>query len=338
MEQVELSEAQSDLTNKTFLVTGAHGFIGTWIIKRLLDERARVVIFDKSPDARRLRLIMTDREIARVHLVTGDITEAESLTPIIEEYAVTYIIHLAGLQVPTCKADPRLGALVNVVGTINVFEAARRAATEIKGIVYASSAAVFGRVDEDRPMTERDEPQPSTHYGVFKRCNEGNARVYFLDHGLSSVGLRPLTVYGVGRDFGLTSDPTKAMKAAVVGRPFRIRFGGRTDFQYVADTSDVFIRAAVSGLEGAHVFNLHGETVRVADVVAEIERTRPSARGSITLDETPLAIPAEFDDSAVRAALGALPATPLAEGVRATIERFEELRRAGRLDASDLEQ
>ncbi|PYS95679.1 MAG: epimerase, partial [Acidobacteria bacterium] len=60
------------------------------------------------------------------------------------------------------------------------------------------------------------------------------------------MGLRPLTVYGVGRDFGLTSDPTKAMKAAVVGRPFRIRFGGRTDFQYVADTADAFIRAANS--------------------------------------------------------------------------------------------
>ena len=115
---------------------------------------------------------MTDREIARAHLVTGDITEVESLTPVIEEYAVAYIIHLAGLQVPTCKADPRLGALVNVVGTINVFEAARRAATEIKGIVYASSAAVFGRVDEDRPMTERDEPQTQwlVGSGEIARC------------------------------------------------------------------------------------------------------------------------------------------------------------------------
>ena len=241
-------------------------------------------------------------------------------------------------QLQLCKADPRLGALVNVVGTINVFEAARRAATEIKGIVYASSAAVFGRVDEDRPMTERDEPQPSTHYGVFKRCNEGNARVYFLDHGLSSVGLRPLTVYGVGRDFGLTSDPTKAMKAAVVGRPFHIRFGGRTDFQYVADTADVFIRAATSNLTGAHVFNLHGETVHIANVVREIESNLPEARGMITFEDAPLTIPAEMDDTAIRAALGPLPATPLALGVRETIERFRELQREGRLDTSDLDQ
>ena len=151
-------------------------------------------------------------------------------------------------------------------------------------------------------------------------------------------GLRPLTVYGVGRDFGLTSDPTKAMKAAVVGRPFRIRFGGRTDFQYVADTADAFIRAAVSDLTGAHVFNLHGETTRVADVVAEIERAWPRARGTITFDDAPLAIPSEFDDAAVRAALGPSNVTPLAEGVRATMERFAELRREGRLETDDLDQ
>ena len=145
-------------------------------------------------------------------------------------------------------------------------------------------------------------------------------------------------VYGVGRDFGLTSDPTKAMKAAVVGRPFRIRFGGRTDFQYVADTADAFIRAATSDLEGAHVFNLHGETTHIADIVAEIERAWPRARGAITHDDAPLAFPSEFDDAAVRAALGTLPATPLADGVRATVERFAELQREGRLETSDLDQ
>jgi nucleoside-diphosphate-sugar epimerase len=327
-----------DLAHQTFLITGAHGFIGAWVTKRLLMADARVIVFDMSADARRLRLIMDEEEISRTRVVTGDITEAGSLAPLIEDESITHIIHLAGLQVPTCKADPRLGAMVNVIGTINVFEAARRAAGQIERIVYASSAAVFGRSDDDRPVTERDSPAPTSHYGVFKRCNEGNARVYYMDHGLSSVGLRPLTVYGVGRDFGITSDPTKAMKAAVAGRPFHIRFGGRTDFQYVADTADVFIRAAVSDLTGAHVFNLHGETVHVREVLAEIERAWPEARGRITYEDTPLAIPAEMDDAMIRAALGPLPATPLAEGVRQTVERFALLRREGRLTTDDLDQ
>src|SRR5438045_7941216 len=153
---------------RTFLVTGAHGFIGAWVVKRLLASGERVVRFDASPDARRLRLIMDDEEVARAPLVMGDITRPDALPPVVEEFAVTHVIHLAGLQVPTCRADPRLGALVNVVGTVNVFEAARQAAGQINKIVYASSAAVFGMTDEERPVTEADEAQPTTHYGVFK--------------------------------------------------------------------------------------------------------------------------------------------------------------------------
>lgn len=333
-----LGNTKQDLSNMTFLLTGAHGFIGAWIVKRLLAGDARVVIFDQSSDPRRLRLIMNDDEIARATVITGDITEAEALSPIIEEFAITHLIHLAGLQVPICRGDPRLGAMVNVVGTINVLEAARRAAGSISRVVYASSAAVFGLMEEDRPLTERDAAQPETHYGAFKRCNEDNARVFYLDNGVNSIGLRPLTIYGVGRDFGMTSDPTKAMKAAVIGRPFHIRFGGRTDFQYVGDTADTFIRAATSDLVGAHVFNLHGDTVRVADIVAEIERAWPESRGTITYSDEPLAIPPEMDDASIREALGPLPKTQLADGVQATIQRFAKLHQEGRLDTSDLEQ
>jgi nucleoside-diphosphate-sugar epimerase len=325
------------LSSQTFLITGAHGFIGVWITRRLLDAGARVIMFDRSKDPQRLRLIMSPEQISRAEFVAGDITEAGSLPPLIDKYGVTNLIHLAGLQVPTCRAEPATGALVNVIGTINVFEAARQSGGEINSVVYASSAAVFGEAEDDRLISENDEPAPRTHYGVFKRCNEGNARIYFLDHAINSIGLRPLTIYGVGRDVGITSDPTKAMKAAVKGRPFHIRFGGRTDFQYIADTADIFVRAANSNLSGAHVFNLHGETIQVQDVVREIERIIPAARGSITCADTPLPIPARMDDAAIRAALGPQPATPLAEGVEATISRFRELDREGLLDTSDLD-
>ena len=65
------------------------------------------------------------------------------------------------------------------------------------------------------------------------------------DHGLSSIGLRPWTVYGVGRDFGMTSEPTKAIKAVTLGRPYRISYGGRQDLQYVGDVvGEVADRAA----------------------------------------------------------------------------------------------
>src|SRR5262249_8517910 len=154
------------------------GFIGAWVVKRLLAGGAHVVIFDQSSDPHRLRLIMNDDEIARAITLAGDITEPDALLPVIQDFAITHVIHLAGLQVPTFKANPRLGAMVNIVGTINVLEAARRAADRIRRVVYASSAAVFGLTEDERPMTERDATQPTTHYGAFKRCNEDNAQVF----------------------------------------------------------------------------------------------------------------------------------------------------------------
>src|SRR5438046_6027909 len=118
-------------------------------------------------------MLLAPDQLAQVQFIQGDVCDAEQLTQEIQRHRISHVIHLAGLQVPTCRANPRLGAMVNVVGTINVFEAARRAAGQVRKVVYASSAAVFGAAAEERAMTERDEPQPSTHYGVFKRCNEG---------------------------------------------------------------------------------------------------------------------------------------------------------------------
>ena len=189
--------------------------------------------------------------------------------------------------------------------------------------------------DDDLALTEAAACEPTTHYGVFKRANEGNARVYYLDHGIDSVGLRPLTVYGVNRDTGLTSDPTKAMKAAVLGRPFHIRFGGATDFQYVADTAAAFISCADNAPEGAHVFNLHGETVTVERIANFINSQ--AAHSLITFGGPPIPIAAAMDDSAIRRVLDGLPSTPLEAGVHETMERFAALRDAGRLDTSDLE-
>jgi nucleoside-diphosphate-sugar epimerase len=324
------------MSQPIYMVTGAHGFIGAWVVKRLLREKAQVVIFDKSSDPHRMRMIMDEDECARPTFIDGDITDSNLVLQTVSNNRITHVIHLAGLQVPTCRANPRLGALVNVIGTINIFEAAKNTDGRIKKVVYASSAAVFGAQDQDRAVSESEAGGMNTHYGAFKRCNEDNARVYFSENGMSTIGLRPMTVYGVGRDTGMTSDPTKAMKSAVVGRPFHIRFGGKTDFLYVADCADAFVRAANSEIAGAHVFNLHGETVPIADVVSEIEKLIPGSRNTITFDETAMAIPAELDDSAILNALGGIPHTPLSQGIRETIERFTLLHRQGRLDTSDL--
>lgn len=320
----------------TYFITGAQGCIGSWIVKLLAERGDTPVVFDRSRDTRRLSAIMEPSELDRVRFFTGDIQEAAAVRAALEDSSARRIIHLAGWQVPACQADPVTGALVNVVGTLNVFEAAR--AVGVERVVYASSAAIFGLSEDDAPLDEQAASEPSTHYGVFKRANEGNARIYFLDQGLSSVGLRPLTVYGVNRDAGLTSDPTKAMKAAVLGLRFHIRFSGATDFQYVADTATAFIACADSAPEGAHVFNLHGESVEVAHVARLINEHAPgSGPELITFGGAPIPVAPALNDAAIRRIIGDLPSTPLETGVRETMRHFAKLRDARALDLSDIE-
>lgn len=318
--------------SKVYFITGAQGCIGSWIVKALIERGDDTIVFDRSDDSSRLRAIMEADELRRVRFITGDITDGAAVLSALSASGAEHVIHLAGLQVPTCRADPVAGALVNVVGTLNVFEAAKKIG--IKRVVYASSAAVYGMNDDDHPLDETAQCEPTTHYGVFKRTNEGNARVYFLDHGINSVGLRPLTVYGVNRDTGLTSDPTKAMKSAILDRRFHIRFSGATDFQYVADTAATFISCADQMPEGARVFNLHGETVTVERVVKLINESNGDL---ITFGGPPIPIAPAMDDSAIRKVMAKLPSTPLDVGVRETMDRFAALRDAGRLDTSDID-
>src|SRR5438477_12403833 len=200
---------------ESYFITGAQGCIGSWIVKALAERGDTPVVFDRSEDARRLNAIVETSALERVRFIAGDITDVTAVRSALEASGARRIIHLAGLQVPTCKADPVAGAFVNVIGTLNVFESAK--AVGVERIVYASSAAVFGAADADHPVDETTESEPATHYGVFKRTNEGNARVYFLDHGINSLGLRPLQGYGANRDTGLTSDQTRTMQATVLG-------------------------------------------------------------------------------------------------------------------------
>src|SRR5215213_6382836 len=204
-----------------FLVTGSGGCIGAWTVAQLVHAGTPVVAFDASPDDHRLKLVLDDDELAALTRVTGDITDLEGLERTLDEHGITHVIHLAALQVPFCRADPPLGARVNVVGTVNVFEAVARRAGRMGPVVYASSVAAYDALD-DTAAVPAMHGVPSTLYGVYKRANEGTATVYAQERDTPSVGLRPHTVYGPGRDQGLTSAPSVAMLAAAAGRPYKL--------------------------------------------------------------------------------------------------------------------
>lgn len=295
------------MSGDRFLVTGALGCIGAWAAALLVREGATVVGYDLGADRHRLELIATPEEIDDITFVRGDVTDLEQIERTLGEHEITHVIHLAALQVPFVKANPPLGAAVNVVGTVNVFEAAGRHGLQTP-IAYASTAAVYD---------ERGDRQPRTLYGVFKVANEGTAAVYAADEGLSSVGIRPFVVFGPGRDQGLTSGPTLAMEAAAHGEPYRIAFGGRTELHYAPDVARGFIGAARSEPTGARAYDFPGAPVSIAEVVEAIEAEVPDAAGTITFDDVPLPFPEQLPGERLDAHV-----TPLDAAVRETIEHF----------------
>jgi UDP-glucose 4-epimerase len=321
------------------LITGGYGFIGAWIIKNLLSLGSRVWVYDLKEDPRRLKPIMPEADVRQVAFVPGDVTNLSGLQDAISKHAITHVIHLAGLQVPTCRANPILGAQVNVVGTLCVFEAVRLAGDQVKRLVYASTAAVFGPPEKypAGPLPDDVKLLPATHYGHFKVCNEGNAAVYFQDFGLSSIGLRPWTVYGVGRDLGMTSEPTKAIKAVALGRKYHISYGGFQDLQYVDDVAKAFVQCLEAAYKGAKSYNLRGAVVDIQTFHKALCNVEPAARDLVTHGDRQLAIAYDLDDSALLKDIGPLPKTPLEEGIRQTLALFRQLAKENRLDTSDLD-
>ena len=325
------------MTEERYLVTGSSGCIGAWTVKNLVQEGVDVAAFDRSVDQHRLRLLLSPQEIESIQSYCGDVANFEDVMRTFESFQPTHVIHLAAMQLPFCKADPIQGALVNVVGTVNMFEAVKRSA--LKMLVYASSTAVYGRADEypQAPLAHDADLNPHSHYGVYKVANEGNAKVYWQDDGIASIGLRPYTVYGAGRDQGMTSTPTKAMLAAAVGHPYHISYGGRCAFQYGDDTGKIFIMASRTSFNGAQVYNIGGESVSVPGVIEAIEHSESAMRGKITFNDQPLPFPPDVDNSVLIRVLGTLPQTNLSAGVNETIEIYRSAVQDGRMSMADVE-
>jgi nucleoside-diphosphate-sugar epimerase len=143
-----------------------------------------------------------------------------------------------------------------------------------------------------------------------------------------------MTVYGVGRDQGMTSSPTVAIAAAVLGSPFTITFSGQTVFQYAADVAATLIAASRSSLEGAHVFNLGGQPVDIASWVSTVDSLVPGAADLLRVAPVELPFPSQIDHAAL-ALLGPIPETPIRDGIAETVEIFRRLAGEGRLVGAD---
>lgn len=279
--------------SERILVTGANGCIGAWVVRALVAEGVDVVAFDLGTDEHRHRLV-NGGALPDVTWRHGDLTVLDDVVAAAE--GATRIVHLAALQVPFCRANPSLGATVNVTGTVNVFEAARHHG--VQQVSHASSIAVFGKASDygTRVLPAEAPRLPSTLYGAYKVAGEDLAKVYWNDHGIRSVGLRPHTVFGPGRDQGMTSLPSVAIEKAVRGEAFHVEFGGSLDFQYAPDVAAAFIHAARVQIDGAPTYTIGGHVRSVADFLSVV--TDVTGFAGLTCGTEPLPLVDAADSTA----------------------------------------
>lgn len=299
------------------LVTGGSGFIGAWVLRELLARGARPIVLDAQDGGERWRLLLGDRADT-IERTDASLLDRDQIQAAIERHGVTHVIHLAALLTPACQQDPWLGCQVNVLGSAAVFDAARRS-QRVRGLSYASSYAVYGDETIDRPGAAS---QPPTFYGAFKQAVDLIAEQYWRHFRLPSVAIRPHVVYGPLRDVGLTAGPSLACRAAGRGDVYVIGYTGCVGYDYVEDVAAAFVRAALDCPPGANVVDLPSQRATTDEFVRAIEQAAPDAAGRLLIDG-PM-IPANIPPRPryISELFPDWQATPLAEGVRRTIEFF----------------
>ena len=258
------------------LVFGGCGFLGSWLTKKLLDKDLEPVIFDKEISKSFLKKI-SNFSANKIDFIKGDITNYDQVFEAAQKGEV--LINLAGLMTPDCSRNPLGGNAVNVVGSINVFEAAKK--QNNKFVIYTSSGGVSGRNDPKTPF-------PETHYGAFKLAVEGIARALFLENNLSSFGLRPFVIYGPGREIGGTAGITLACKASAYNEDYTIPFSGKAGFVFVEDVTEIILRLIKQQPKGANVVNVNGISCQITEIIKILSKINNNNKISYEKNNLPV--------------------------------------------------
>jgi UDP-glucose 4-epimerase len=236
------------IRGKTFLVTGGSGFIGSHVVDELVATDAeRIVVLDKAVREENLRGAL---EAGRVEIVEADVTDLGAVRQRMD--GVDGVFHMAVLPLGPSNEHPRLGLDVNIVGSFNVFEAAKDAG--VSKIVFSSASSVYGdtfeTMDESHPLNAR------TFYGATKIAGEYLLRGFHEHYGVDYVVLRYMNVYGPRQDGGLVINVLRRIRA---GEAPTIQGDGSQsfDFVHVTDVARANIRAMESDVTD-DAFNIGG--------------------------------------------------------------------------------
>ena len=229
--------------NRKILVTGATGLVGSWLVKRLLAEGARVtvLVLDNNPQSE----LIKSGDINKCHVVNGDLRFRSDLRRAFTASECEYVFHLgAQTIVNSAILEPAYTFETNIAGTWNLFEAARSSGKYLKGVIVASSDKAYG-VAKNLPYDEMNPMQGESPYDVSKSCTDLIARSYFLTYGVPSVIARCGNIYG-GGDLNWSRIVPGTIRDLLSGITPKIRSNGKflRDYIYVEDAVDAYLNMA----------------------------------------------------------------------------------------------
>lgn len=326
------------------LVTGGYGCIGAELVKWLLRNSSEsVLLASRTVSPERTHRIFADVDRSKLACVELDVANSNQLDEVFGKYPITHIAHLAALQTPDCNAHRDLGLQINLGGTQHILESAKKqGTTRLKRIVYASSIAVYGPRDSypQSRVPETAEPNPVNVYGVWKLASEHLLKLFARECNVSAVSLRPCVLFGPGRDLGLTSTPTTALKAIALGVPYKIPFCSKQDYSYAPDVGAAFGHCLLEPFLGYDVFTLPSVTRSMHEVVAAMKAAANtqamSDRFDIAYGDEKVPFICDIEFGSVLEAFPKIPQTNFEQALAESLETFRKHVENGWITTTDV--
>lgn len=300
-------------SSRRVLVTGVAGFIGSNLAVRLLDEGHEVTGVDDLSQG------VAEQIPSGVDFHALDI-RSPAIYPLFR--GMDAVFHLAAKNcISDCQREPVEAASINIVGTVNVFEAAR--AASVQRVIYAESSALYEGVVE--MPTDEQRVAANSIYALTKLACAGFGSAYARFHGLNMTALRYFCVYGPRQDYRRTIPPVMSafiMKLLAGERPTIYGTGNkRRDFIYVDDVNDFHMKCLTDPRTHGGTFNLgSGRDYSVTDILREIQGLLGTHLEAIHLPDLPGEAERTCADVSRARALGWEPRVPLREGLRRSID------------------
>ncbi|OGD89346.1 UDP-glucose 4-epimerase GalE [Candidatus Curtissbacteria bacterium RIFCSPLOWO2_02_FULL_40_11] len=298
------------------LVTGGAGFIGSHVVRFLLEDGYQVKVVDNLSRGNK------ESVDSRAELIVADINNSKKVKEALK--GVDAVIHMAGLiVVPESVKDPIKYCENNVIGAVSLIESMRKAG--VKKIIFSSSACVYGTPDK-LPIKEDAPVRPDNPYGASKASIETFLQTYNVIHGFDSIILRYFNPYGPGEEHvPETHAIPNFIKATLAKKPIPLYWQGEQirDFIYIEDLARAHID--VLDQKGYQVFNIGTEKgIKVKDVISEIFKIVGYEVPIKDLGERLGDVHANFASSEkLKKAVGWRPKVELKDGLKRTVDYYE---------------